>query len=262
MRHVRAGVCGGELGAAWWLMRKVRVGHENLVGEVIRIEADKATIQVYEETGTVNDAGESKIDPVSWRDGRRPRDAVRQAAVGRTGAWSHGDHLRRHSATAAQHLRCGQEHLHSPWHRRAVAQPRDQMGLYAWEAEGRRPHHGRRCVRQRVREQPPQRPQDPSASEGARNDHAHRGEGQLHRRREDPRAGVQRRQVRVQHDAQLASAGAAAQHGKAVVGLAARRWAAGARRPVSQRARRHGLHPRRFWVRQDGHQSELVQVLQ
>jgi len=29
----------------------VRVGHDNLVGEVIRIEADRATIQVYEETG-------------------------------------------------------------------------------------------------------------------------------------------------------------------------------------------------------------------
>jgi len=30
---------------------QVRVGHDALVGEVIRIEADKATIQVYEETG-------------------------------------------------------------------------------------------------------------------------------------------------------------------------------------------------------------------
>lgn len=29
-----------------------KVGHDELVGEVIRIEADKATIQVYEETGT------------------------------------------------------------------------------------------------------------------------------------------------------------------------------------------------------------------
>jgi vacuolar-type H+-ATPase catalytic subunit A/Vma1 len=34
------------------LTAQVRVGHENLVGEVIRIDADKATIQVYEETGT------------------------------------------------------------------------------------------------------------------------------------------------------------------------------------------------------------------
>lgn len=29
---------------------QVRVGHQELVGEVIRIESDKATIQVYEET--------------------------------------------------------------------------------------------------------------------------------------------------------------------------------------------------------------------
>ncbi len=35
------------------LQRQVRVGHDNLVGEVIRIEADKATVQVYEETGTI-----------------------------------------------------------------------------------------------------------------------------------------------------------------------------------------------------------------
>ena len=30
----------------------VMVGHDKLVGEVIRINADRATIQVYEETGT------------------------------------------------------------------------------------------------------------------------------------------------------------------------------------------------------------------
>ncbi|KAJ2163821.1 H(+)-transporting V1 sector ATPase subunit A, partial [Coemansia sp. RSA 551] len=37
----------------------VRVGHEALVGEVIRIEGDKATLQVYEET-----AGLTVGDPV------------------------------------------------------------------------------------------------------------------------------------------------------------------------------------------------------
>jgi len=37
----------------------VRVGHDSLVGEVIRIDADKATIQVYEET-----AGVTVGDPV------------------------------------------------------------------------------------------------------------------------------------------------------------------------------------------------------
>jgi V-type H+-transporting ATPase subunit A len=29
----------------------VKVGHDQLVGEVIRINGDQATIQVYEETG-------------------------------------------------------------------------------------------------------------------------------------------------------------------------------------------------------------------
>ncbi|CAG83851.1 ATP synthase alpha/beta family, nucleotide-binding domain-domain-containing protein [Yarrowia lipolytica] len=38
----------------------VKVGHDNLVGEVIRIEGDKATIQVYEET-----AGVTVGDPVT-----------------------------------------------------------------------------------------------------------------------------------------------------------------------------------------------------
>ena len=36
------------IGAAMYEL--VRVGHQELVGEVIRIERDKATIQVYEET--------------------------------------------------------------------------------------------------------------------------------------------------------------------------------------------------------------------
>lgn len=30
---------------------QVKVGHDQLIGEVIRIDADKATVQVYEETG-------------------------------------------------------------------------------------------------------------------------------------------------------------------------------------------------------------------
>ena len=37
----------------------VKVGHDNLVGEVIRIEADRATIQVYEETGRSRPSYES-----------------------------------------------------------------------------------------------------------------------------------------------------------------------------------------------------------
>ena len=47
----------GMIGAQMYEL--VRVGHGELVGEVIRIEADKATIQVYEET-----AGVTVGDPV------------------------------------------------------------------------------------------------------------------------------------------------------------------------------------------------------
>lgn len=38
---------------------QVKVGHENLAGEVIRINGDQATIQVYEETGTFSALGSS-----------------------------------------------------------------------------------------------------------------------------------------------------------------------------------------------------------
>jgi vacuolar-type H+-ATPase catalytic subunit A/Vma1 len=52
--------------------QQCKVGHEELVGEVIRIEADKATIQVYEETGTAlnssmvrRDTDNVSLQPVS-----------------------------------------------------------------------------------------------------------------------------------------------------------------------------------------------------
>jgi V-type H+-transporting ATPase subunit A len=43
-------VAEGMIGVAMYEL--VKVGHDALVGEVIRINADQATIQVYEETGT------------------------------------------------------------------------------------------------------------------------------------------------------------------------------------------------------------------
>ncbi|KAG2314824.1 hypothetical protein Bca52824_017946 [Brassica carinata] len=50
-------VADGMAGAA--IYELVRVGHDNLIGEIIRLEGDSATIQVYEET-----AGLSVNDPV------------------------------------------------------------------------------------------------------------------------------------------------------------------------------------------------------
>lgn len=39
-------------GRQWTYRLQVKVGHDQLVGEVIRINGDQATIQVYEETGS------------------------------------------------------------------------------------------------------------------------------------------------------------------------------------------------------------------
>lgn len=50
-------VADGMGGAAMYEL--VRVGHDNLIGEIIRLEGDSATIQVYEET-----AGLKVNDPV------------------------------------------------------------------------------------------------------------------------------------------------------------------------------------------------------
>ena len=54
MCYVRIGMNNLDIGAEHEQSNEglqVRVGHDNLVGEVIRIEADRATVQVYEETG-------------------------------------------------------------------------------------------------------------------------------------------------------------------------------------------------------------------
>jgi vacuolar-type H+-ATPase catalytic subunit A/Vma1 len=50
-RACKFGVGKFSAGAIAHRYIQVRVGHDALVGEVIRIDADKATIQVYEETG-------------------------------------------------------------------------------------------------------------------------------------------------------------------------------------------------------------------
>src|SRR5438445_7857063 len=44
-------VAGGMLGAQMYEV--VRVGDQGLIGEIIKIEADRATVQVYEETAGI-----------------------------------------------------------------------------------------------------------------------------------------------------------------------------------------------------------------
>ena len=83
---------------------KVHVGHDNLVGEVIRIDADRATIQVYEETGTLVWAlpkpREGMLMRFSWCHCWRPRPPNRKAFVCRIGSWLDGNDLRWYSTTS------------------------------------------------------------------------------------------------------------------------------------------------------------------
>jgi len=77
------------------------------MGEVIRIEADKATIQVYEETGMGADLEEGDLKlthSCSWSHSWRSCGADATAIVRRTRTWSHGSHLRRHPTSAENHL--------------------------------------------------------------------------------------------------------------------------------------------------------------
>jgi hypothetical protein len=74
---------------------QVRVGRDKLVGEVIRIEADKATIQVYEETGMLTN-GYSKVLKLtfdSWCNCWRSSNKVWKAAFSRIRTRSHGNYL-------------------------------------------------------------------------------------------------------------------------------------------------------------------------
>ena len=111
MRYVRIGMNDLQIGMKHGQSNEglqVRVGHDQLVGEVIRIEADRATVQVYEETGMNEhvdwDSEQPLTDaPRSWRDCGRSCYANREASIGRIGSWTDGNHLRRHSAAFEVH---------------------------------------------------------------------------------------------------------------------------------------------------------------
>ena len=90
MRYVRIGMRNFDIGMQLGQTKdslQVRVGHDKLVGEVIRIEADRATVQVYEETGIDENAERDNEQTLtgasrSWRDCGRSCNANRQAAIG------------------------------------------------------------------------------------------------------------------------------------------------------------------------------------
>ncbi|KAJ8560160.1 hypothetical protein K7X08_004218 [Anisodus acutangulus] len=50
LAHVSGPVVGADGMAGVAMYELVRVGHDNLIGEIIRLEGGSATIQVYEET--------------------------------------------------------------------------------------------------------------------------------------------------------------------------------------------------------------------
>ena len=62
----------------------VRVSEQRLIGEIIEIHGDEASIQVYEETSGLAT--------------RRPSGIHRSSLERGTGAWSDRQHLRRHPA--------------------------------------------------------------------------------------------------------------------------------------------------------------------
>lgn len=111
MCYVRIGMNNLEIGMKLEQSNEglqVRVGHDKLVGEVIRIEADRATVQVYEETGMDEHADWDSEQPLtgasrSWRDCGRSCNANREASIGRIGSWTDGNHLRRYSAAFEVH---------------------------------------------------------------------------------------------------------------------------------------------------------------
>jgi hypothetical protein len=187
--------------------------------EVIRIEADRATIQVYEETSgvTVGDPVLRTGKPLSVELGpglmtniyewvcaffqstvatltccsgiQRPLKAIQEKSqsiyIPRTSR-------RRRPLLLLPPLRrcyhhcagsCG-GHSTNAWFRRyqhRVPQPRDQVGLQPRQVQGRRPHLWRRHLWRRVRELARRQPQDHAPPEGHGNHHQDRGEGVVHR---------------------------------------------------------------------------------
>ena len=79
----------------------VRVGHEELVGEIIRLENDLATIQVYEETCRRRRLSKLRENPIcfhdlfSWCHGGRSRAPNRQTLVRRTRSGHYVKYFRR-----------------------------------------------------------------------------------------------------------------------------------------------------------------------
>ena len=100
----------------------VRVGGDALVGEIIRLERDTATIQCYEET-----SGLAVGDPV---------DAHETAAERGFGTGGAGKHLRRDTATAERDRGDVRRLLHTARRERAGAGRVEDVGVREREGAG------------------------------------------------------------------------------------------------------------------------------
>lgn len=66
----------------------VKVGWDRLVGEIIKLEGDTASIQCYEDTCKPScSLKDFNITFYSWTHGRRPRLQNRQPPLGRAWTW-------------------------------------------------------------------------------------------------------------------------------------------------------------------------------
>ena len=136
----------------------VRVGYDRLVGEIIKLEGDTASIQCYEETGR----REEECVTRSWSDGGRSRSAHQLSAVRGAGTGYHVQHFRWYSETFGGHLQQLTVSLHSPWRRRARSEQvvlllshneqGAQVAVQASVLQGGRHHFGRRHLRCGLRE--------------------------------------------------------------------------------------------------------------
>src|SRR5271163_5110345 len=164
--------------------QQCKVGYEELVGEVIRIEADKATIQVYEETGTALTHQWYGVMLIMFLCSRcycwRSCETHWQALIGGARSWSHGNHLRRYSTSPEVHLRRDKQHLHSPRHLSTSFKSTEEMALHTHNERGRS-YQRRGCLGQGHREHVTQRPQNPHATARSRNDQEDCWEGRIYR---------------------------------------------------------------------------------
>ena len=212
----------------------VRVSDQRLIGEIIEIHGDEASIQVYEETSGLGPGApvESTGEPMSVELGpglissiydgiQRPLDAIMQIS---------GNNLKR--GVEVPSLKRGRE-----------------VALSARHADRRR-GRGRRHSRHRAGDGD-RRAQDPGAGRRARHDPLY-FRGRIHRDRHGGRHGhTERREPRRDADAEVAGPPRQAVPKEALAGYAARHRSARHRYPVPHREGRRGGRSRPVRQRQE-----------